>query len=124
MERLLAKSGVRGIKSYMVLPPRNEMMEGELKQRIKDSTLDGVLIVRPKAARQDTEEVVTGAVYAPPAGYYTFWPVILLLTLMGMAQPRHRSHLPCLRRHTRSLDEVKNRPATASQIARGRSEEI
>ena len=74
MERLLAKSDVRGIKSYMVLPPRNEMMEGELKQRIKDSTLDGVLIVRPKAARQDTEEVVTGAVYVPPAGYYTFWP--------------------------------------------------
>jgi hypothetical protein len=74
MERLLAKSGVRGIKSYMVLPHRNEMMEGELKQRIKESTLDGVLIVRPKAARQDTEEVVTGAVYVPPAGYYTFWP--------------------------------------------------
>jgi len=50
MERLLAESGVQGIKSHMVLPPRNELMEGELKQRIKESDLDAVLVIRPKAA--------------------------------------------------------------------------
>ena len=74
MEKLLAKSGVEGIKSHMVLPPRNEMMEGELKQRIKESTLDGVLVIRPKAVRKETEEVITGGIYVPPPGYYTFWP--------------------------------------------------
>jgi len=35
MKKLLANYGVEGVQSYMVLPPRNEMMEGELKQRIK-----------------------------------------------------------------------------------------
>jgi len=50
------------------------MMEGEAKQRIKESTLDGVLVVRPKEARQESEEVVTGGVYVPPPGYYSFWP--------------------------------------------------
>jgi hypothetical protein len=76
MERLLAKSGLQGIKSHMVLPPRNEMMEGELKQRIKESDLDGVLIIRPKAMRKETKEVVKNLAgpYVPPAGYYTFWP--------------------------------------------------
>ena len=77
MERLLAKSGLQGIKSHMVLPPRNEMMEGELKQRIKESDFDGVLIIRPKAMRKETKEVVTGLAgpyYVPPAGYYSFWP--------------------------------------------------
>lgn len=74
MEKLLAKSGVEGIKSHMVLPPRNEMMEGELKQRIKESTLDGVLVIRPKAVRKETEEVITGGIYVPPPGYYNFWP--------------------------------------------------
>jgi hypothetical protein len=77
MERLLAKVGVQGIKSHMVLPPRNELMEGELKQRIKESDFDSVLVIRPKASRTEGEEVVTtvaGPYYLPPAGYYTFWP--------------------------------------------------
>jgi hypothetical protein len=74
MKKLLAKYGVEGIQSYMVLPPRNEMMEGELKQRIKESSLDSVLVVRPKAVRKETEEVITGGIYVPPPGYYTFWP--------------------------------------------------
>jgi hypothetical protein len=77
MERLLAKSGVQGIKSHMVLPPRNELMEGELKQRIKESGVDGVLIIRPKDMRKETKEVGTGPTrpyYVPPAAYYSFLP--------------------------------------------------
>jgi hypothetical protein len=74
MQELLAKSGVKGIKSHMVFPPRNELMEGELRQRIRESTLDAVLVVRPKEVRQESEEVVTGGFYVPPPGYYTFWP--------------------------------------------------
>jgi len=74
MKRLLEKYSVKGIQSYMVLPPRNEMMEGELKQRIKESSLDSVLVVRPKAVRKETQEVVTRGMYLPPIGYYTFWP--------------------------------------------------
>jgi hypothetical protein len=68
MERLLHESGVQGIKSHMVLPPRNEMMEGELKQRITESTLDGVLIIRPIDVRKESEEVTLG-VYVPPPGF-------------------------------------------------------
>jgi hypothetical protein len=74
MKKLLAKYGVEGVQSYMVLPPRNEMMEGELKQRIKESSLDGVLVVRPKAVRKESQEVITGGIYVPPPGYYMFWP--------------------------------------------------
>ena len=74
MEELLAKSNVEGVKSHMVLPPRNELMEGELKQRIKESDLDAVLVIRPKAMRRETKEVVTGTVYMPRPGYYNFWP--------------------------------------------------
>jgi hypothetical protein len=74
MEKLLAKSGVEGVKSHMVLSPRNELMEGELKQRIKESDWGGVLVIRPKASRQETKEVVTSTFYMPPPGYYTFWP--------------------------------------------------
>ncbi len=74
MKLLLAKYGVEGVQSYMVLPPRNEMMEGELKQRIKESSLDSVLVIRPKAVRKETEQVITGGIYVPPPGYYTFWP--------------------------------------------------
>jgi hypothetical protein len=74
MKELLEKYNVEGIQSYMVLPPRNEMMEGELKQRIKESSLDSVLVIRPKAMRKETQEVVTGGSYLPPPGYYTFWP--------------------------------------------------
>src|SRR5882724_2547618 len=48
MERLLDNAGVVGVKSHMVLPPRNELMEGELKQRIKESDLDAVLVIRLK----------------------------------------------------------------------------
>jgi hypothetical protein len=74
MEKLLAKSGVEAVPSHMVLPPKNEMMEGELKQRIKESTLDAVLVIRPRAVRKETEEVITGGFYVPPPGYYSFWP--------------------------------------------------
>ncbi len=74
MKKLLAKYGVEGVQSYMVLPPKNEMMEGELKQRIKESSLDSVLVVRPKAVRKESQEVITGGIYVPPPGYYTFWP--------------------------------------------------
>jgi hypothetical protein len=74
MKKLLAKYGIDAIQSYMVLQPRNEMMEGELKQRIKESVLDGVLVVRPKAVRKESEEVVTGGIYVPPPGYYSFYP--------------------------------------------------
>jgi len=76
MERLLAKSGIEGIRSHMVLPPRNEMMEGELKQRIKESGYDAVLVIRPIAFRKETKEVATGIAgsYVPPAPYYSFWP--------------------------------------------------
>jgi len=73
IERLFDESGVQGIKSHMVLPPRNEMMEGELKQRITESSLDGVLIIRPIDVRKESEEVTLG-VYVPPPGYYSFWP--------------------------------------------------
>jgi hypothetical protein len=77
MERLLTRAGIQGIKSHMVLPPRNELMEGELKERIKEGDFDGVLVIRPKAFRKETEELATSAVgfhYMPPAGYYNFWP--------------------------------------------------
>jgi len=74
MKKLLAKCGVEGVQSYMVLPPKNEMMEGELKQRIKESSLDSVLVVRPKSVRKESQEVITGGIYVPPPGYYTFWP--------------------------------------------------
>jgi hypothetical protein len=75
MERLLAKSGIEGVPSHMVLPPRNEMLEGELRQRIKEEpTLDAVLVIRPKAVRKETEEVISGGFYVPPPNYYSFWP--------------------------------------------------
>lgn len=74
MKRQLSKYRVEGVQSYMVLPPKNEMMEGELKQRIKESSLDSVLVVRPKAVRKESEEVVTAGIYVPPPGYYNFWP--------------------------------------------------
>ena len=74
MKKQLAKYGVEGVPSYLVLPPKNEMMEGELKQRIKESSLDSVLVVRPKSVRKETEEVITGGVWVPPPGYYAFWP--------------------------------------------------
>jgi hypothetical protein len=74
MKKLLAKYGVEGVQSYMVLPPMNEMMEGELKQRIKESSLDGVLVIRPKAVQKETVDFTGGGSYLPPTGYYAFWP--------------------------------------------------
>jgi len=74
MERLLAKSGIEGVRSHMVLPPRNELMEGELKQRIKEADYDAVLVIRPKAFRKETEEVGAKSIYMPPAAYQSFWP--------------------------------------------------
>ena len=74
MERLLAKSNIEGIRSHMVLPPRNEMMEGELKQRIKEAGYDAVLVIRPKAFRKETQEVGTKAIYMPPTAYQSLWP--------------------------------------------------
>jgi hypothetical protein len=73
VKKLLANYGVEGVPSYLVLPPRNEMMEGELKQRIKESALDGVLVIRPKAASNSTDEFSNGGAYVPPQGYYSFW---------------------------------------------------
>lgn len=40
-------------------------MEGELKQRIKERDLDAVLVIRPKAARRETKEIVAGGFYMP-----------------------------------------------------------
>lgn len=74
MKKQLAKYGVEAIQSYMVLPPENEMMEAELKQRIKESSFDSVLVVRPKAVGKVAHEAVTRGRYVPPEGYYTFWP--------------------------------------------------
>lgn len=74
MKRLLANYGVEGVQSYLVLPPRNEMMEGELKQRIKESALDGVLVIRPRTVSAEADEFVNGGMYVPPQDYYTFWP--------------------------------------------------
>src|SRR5436853_7038646 len=74
MEELLVKSGVQGIRSHMVLPPRTELMEGELKQRIKEADYDAVLVIRPKAFRKETQEVGTKSVYMPPPFYQNLWP--------------------------------------------------
>jgi hypothetical protein len=74
MKRLLAKYGVEGIQSYVILPPRNEMMERELKLRMKESSLDSVLVVRPKLLRQEAQETLPGKFYAPPPSYSTLWP--------------------------------------------------
>jgi len=95
MEKLLEKYSVEGIQSYMVLPPRNEMMEGELKQRIKESSLDSVLVVRPKAVRTETEEVVTGGIYMPPS-----WILhVLALLEHGLWRPLSRQFVYEGKRH-------------------------
>src|SRR2546429_1963946 len=74
MEELLVKSGGQGIRSHMVLPPRTELMEGELKQRIKEADYDAVLVIRPKAFRKETQEVGTKSVFMPPPFYQNLWP--------------------------------------------------
>lgn len=58
----------------MVLPPRNELMEGELKQRIKEADYDAVLVIRSKAFRKETVEVGTKSIYPPPTAYQSLWP--------------------------------------------------
>jgi hypothetical protein len=73
LKKLLAKYGVEGVQSYLILPPNNEMMERELKQRINESSLDSVLVIRPNQQTQ-AEDEVRKASYVPPADYYTFWP--------------------------------------------------
>jgi len=77
MEVLLDKSGVTGIKSHMVLPSRDELAEGELKEHIKQGDFDSVLVIRPISERIETEEVgasFAGPYYVPPPGYYHLWP--------------------------------------------------
>jgi hypothetical protein len=74
MKRLLAAQNVEGVQSYLVLPPRNEMMERELKQRIKESSLDSVLVVRSKAVGNGPEDAAPRGAYAPPSSYSAFWP--------------------------------------------------
>jgi len=74
MEKLFARSGIHATKSHMVLPPRNEVPEAELKQRIKDSDFDAVLVIRPKDIRKETEETVSGPAYLPPPGYHSLGP--------------------------------------------------
>lgn len=73
LKKLLAKYGVEGVQSYMILPPNNEMMERELKQRISESSLDSVLVIRPNAVAQN-ENAFRKAAYVPPPGSFTFWP--------------------------------------------------
>jgi hypothetical protein len=41
---------------------------------MKESSLDGVLVIRPKALSSESEEFVSGGIYVPPKDYYTFWP--------------------------------------------------
>ena len=77
MEVLLDKSGVTGIKSHMVLPSRDELAEGELKEHIKQGDFDSVLVIRPISERIETEEVgasFAGPYYVPPPGYYHLCP--------------------------------------------------
>ncbi len=64
MEKPLGNAGVVGVKSHMVLPPRNELMEDELKQRIRD--LGAVLGIRPKAVRLESKESLPAACIRRP----------------------------------------------------------
>jgi hypothetical protein len=76
IENRFAQSGVEGVKSHMVLPPRNELSEGELEQRIKESGFDAILVIRPVESRKETKEIVNTfrTPYVPPQYYYNFWP--------------------------------------------------
>jgi hypothetical protein len=81
MEKLLAKSGVEGIRSHMVLPSREEVSEAELRKWVMDGDFDGALVIRPMAVHTETEEVVTSSVgvyYAPPLPYYSFYPYMTM----------------------------------------------
>jgi hypothetical protein len=75
MEIQLQKAGAEGIKSHMVMPPANETSEDEIIQRIRESPLDSVMVVRPIDKRQvheDTAEMVVA--YTPMPYYYSFAP--------------------------------------------------
>jgi hypothetical protein len=77
MESLLAESGVDGIKSHMVLPPRDELTaEGELEEFLKTSDFDAILVIRPTDSSTETKETVGSfpSPYIPPQNYYSFWP--------------------------------------------------
>jgi hypothetical protein len=78
MERRLATCGVVGIKSHMVLPPRNELNdERELTDFIKSGGYDGVLVIHPLSTRTESEEQVSsfgGPAYRVPPGYGHLWP--------------------------------------------------
>jgi hypothetical protein len=74
MEVQLAKAGTEGIKSHMVLPPRNETSEEEIFQRIRESSLDSVMVVRPIEVRKETEETPGSMAYVPSPTYYSFSP--------------------------------------------------
>lgn len=76
VENLLARSGVDGVRSHMVLPPRDEMAEGELEQLMKTSNFDAVLVIRPLDSRTETTETVSSfpGPYIPPQNYNSFWP--------------------------------------------------
>ena len=74
MKRLLALYGAEGVQGYMFLPPKNDMMEGELKQRIKESALDTILVVRARGVPKQADPSAAPGIYAPPAAYSSFWP--------------------------------------------------
>jgi hypothetical protein len=75
MEKLLGNAGVVGVKSHMVLPPRNELMEDELKQRIRESDLGAVLGIRPKAVRLESKESLRAACICRPRSINRFGPI-------------------------------------------------
>jgi hypothetical protein len=74
MEIQLAKAGAEGIKSHMVMPPRNETSEEEILQRIRESPLDAVMVVRPVEVRTETKETPGSLTYVPSPMYYSFGP--------------------------------------------------
>lgn len=74
MEVQLAKAGAEGIKSHMVMPSRNETSEEEILQRIRESPLDAVMVVRPIEVRTETEETPGSLAYVPSPMYYSFGP--------------------------------------------------
>jgi len=74
MKRQLARYGVEGVQSYIVLPPRNEMMQRELKQRLDESSFDSVLVIRPKTNSKDSQASGRHGIYLPPSSYHSFWP--------------------------------------------------
>lgn len=72
MKTQLAKYGVEGVQSYIVAPPKNEMMDRELKQRLDESSFDSVLVVRP--VPKNSQQSDRHSIYLPPSSYNSFWP--------------------------------------------------